>query len=403
MSDFVEVIHDRIKRPEDFPISTPEIKPIKKDNTKACKECRPISLNNLQDRVIISLTAKYFTELFDDYFLDCSYAFRAVKMVDGSKLVRTHHSAIEKIIEYRRLNISNKIFAAECDIQKFFDCVNHDLVLEALDSLSKEKDCHINATAYVLFKQYLNSYSFSSDVFPKNDTEYFDRFHLSGAKFKWVLNELKDSFYSSLVKESGNNLERLRIGVPQGGALSCFISNLLLHTVDKMVINQNDKDLLYLRFCDDMVILHTDKEKCESALIRYKEAIIGAKLLIHEPKEIHEYSKSFWKEKSKKPYEWGQVNSDKSKVPWLAFVGYQIKYNGDTRVRKKSFIKEKRKQKEQCNEVLHALNHHKDEENINIISKKSKRQHLFALENRLISMSVGRIKLYDESFVQSLC
>jgi hypothetical protein len=402
LAAFIKNIHSRINVPDSSQIKKPIIKAIKKENTKLCKECRPISLYDFEDRIIISLTAKYFTELFDDIFLDSSYAFRAVKKIGKTKIVKTHHDTINKIIDYQKERKEKTIYAAECDIQKFFDCVNHDLVLNLLKEYSAEHNISLNENALTIFKQYLNSYSFSNLVFPLNDSDYFKNNNLEGAKFKWVLNELRNEYYTN--SENHPNLENLRIGVPQGGALSCFISNLLLHAVDKMVEDPNDNELLYLRFCDDMILLHTDKQKCQNALERYEKEIKKLNLLIHTPQEINVYSKTFWlKTKSKSPYCWASKKDVKSNVPWLAFVGYQIKYDGSIRIRKRSFQKELKKQNDECSQILKALNRYRKHTNLNEISKKSRRQQLFALENRLISMSVGRVRLYEKDKAQNLC
>lgn len=93
---------------------------------------------------------------------------------------------------------------------------------------------------------------------------------------------------------------------------------------------------------------------------------------------------------------WSHKNLSKESVPWLGFVGYQIRYDGIIRVRKKSIEKEATKQKNEMLEVLKALNlTKKTSHQINENSRKSKHQQVFALENRLISMSVGRVKLYN--------
>ena len=396
LDEFLKRINERISNPSKESIKQPKIVAILKENTPSCKECRPISLyDDLEDKIIISQTAKYLTDLFDPYFLDCSYAFRSVK---GKKSPVTHHDTILKLCEYRSRHQSEDVYASECDIQKFYDCLNHIEILNAFDEFQKRNHVIVHPSAVTFFKQYLDSYSFSKDVYPLNKSGYF-KDKLLGCNFKWVEEELLTSFYPEQ-KEIG--LSNLKIGVPQGGAISCFISNLLLHSVDEGVIDKDDKELLYLRFCDDMVILHSNKAKCENALERYKSKIKELKILIHEPQSFDEYSKQFWgkKLKSKKPYKWGARSKGEPCVPWLSFVGYNIKYDGSIRVRWKSIKKELKKQKEESKTVLTALN--LDKSSLNATSKKSKRQQVFALQQRLISMSVGRISIFEERS-QTLC
>jgi hypothetical protein len=181
-----------------------------------------------------------------------------------------------------------------------------------------------------------------------------------------------------------------------------------MHIVDEALENKEDSGLLYLRFCDDMVLLHTDKEKCNEYLEKYKSTLEQLKLLVHPPKEIEVYNNSFWgsDSKSKAPHKWDDNNIDRANVPWLSFVGYQIRYDGAIRLRKAALKKEFNKQKEQCKIVAKALlikDKNGNIKNINLVSKKSRRQQLFALENRLISMSIGRVLLYDLNAQQTMC
>ncbi|WP_181308180.1 reverse transcriptase domain-containing protein [Rufibacter sp. XAAS-G3-1] len=378
-------------------LQPPETRPIKKEIEGGLTICRPISTYKLKERIIISLTAKYLIKSFDPIFRDSSLAFRATQ--PGAKLI-THHDAIEKILEYRKTN-EGAIWAAECDIKKFFDCINHRLIKLSFTCLSKKllvKGIDIAPKAKEVFVKYLNSYTFNKQVFTLNSNqEFFKKFKLENGCFEWPSSKLESEFYPV-------NLDKTAIGVPQGGAISCFIANLILHKVDDLVLRKRqDKDLLYLRFCDDMIILHTDKNKCQVALNHYLKGVKQIKLLVHEPAQISDYNKEFWETKSKAPYKWANKTEAKGNVPWLAFVGYQIKYNGFIRVRKKSLEAEIKKQGEKTNQVLKAVRA-TDKTNINKNSRKSFNQQVYAIESRLISMAVGRVALHnfkDKTF--SLC
>lgn len=383
----IKRIQQRAANPESFRIKAPTINPIKKNNAKTCEVCRPISLYDLEDRLLIRFTAKYLTDLFDPFFADCSYAFRSTK----AATLRTHHDTIARILTYKAQRPKSKIYAAEADLEKFFDTINHKIIYDSFEKFSQIVDNqggNISSNAKNIFYQYLASYTFNEDVLTKNDTDFFIPFNIHGGKFEWPIERLS-KIYSDINSE--------KIGVPQGGALSCLIANLVLHDVDEQVELQNaDSDLLYLRFCDDMLILHTDYTHCTNALNRYEEKLVSLNLLMHPPEFILEYDKQFWKAKSKRPYRWGSRATIKRNVPWLGFVGYQIRYDGIIRVRKKSLEKEASKQKDEMKEVLNALYLTKHTSHkINEHSRKSKKQQIFALKNRLISMSVGRVQLYD--------
>ncbi|GAB3560423.1 reverse transcriptase/maturase family protein [Spirosoma fluminis] len=398
--EFVDEILQCINNPTIFSINEPTIRPIKKDEKKRISECRALSLYSLRDRIIISLTAKYLTDLFDPFFLDCSYAFRSTK-----ERTVSHHDAITKILEYRNESAVH-LWASECDIMKFFDCVNHEVVLESLDFLVKENNIKLDNRVLTLFKSYLNSYSFNENVYKKNNTRYFIDFGLQGCCFPWPVEDLKIDFYENI------DIYSQRIGVPQGGAISCFIANLVMDSVDQLVINENsDSKLLYVRFCDDMIILHPEKEKCEKALDRYEKAVFNQKLLVHPAKPITNYSKEFWdkKIKSKKPYKWGNSRNTDN-IPWISFVGYQIRYDNKVRIRKHSLDKEINKQRKEINEILKVLeqkinNYYPENESVDVnsISRKSIHQQVHAARSRLISMSVGRVKLHNKDQKFGLC
>ncbi|MBK7506182.1 MAG: hypothetical protein IPI52_14345 [Bacteroidetes bacterium] len=87
-------------------------------------ECRPICLFNLKDRIILSITNKYLTRLFDDHFEDCSYAFRSKKNREGT-VILNHHDCIKEILDFRKRNLEKPLWVAECDMEKFYDTVNH--------------------------------------------------------------------------------------------------------------------------------------------------------------------------------------------------------------------------------------------------------------------------------------
>ncbi len=385
LQKFIITIQERASDPDSKYLKAPILKPIKKDNTKACKICRPISLYDLEDRILIGFTAKYLTDLFDPHLHDCSYAFRSTTVAN----VRTHHDTIKQIITYRKER--KNIYVAEADLEKFFDIINHNIIVDSLNKFISKVNLsgqEADKNSIKIFHQYLASYTFNKDVFIKNGTEFFVTFNIPGGRFEWPLQKLK-KIYQDLDAED--------IGIPQGGALSCLIANMVLHEVDEDVDSEpKDAELLYLRFCDDMVILHTNQSLCTDALNRYEQKIASLNLLMHPPEFILGYGKAFWQKKSKRPYHWSPKIFSENSVPWLGFVGYQIRYDGVIRVRKKSIEKEAAKQKNEMFEVLKALNlNEKTSHQINENSRKSRQQQVFALENRLISMSVGRVKLYN--------
>ncbi|MUH36208.1 hypothetical protein D9O36_10175 [Zobellia amurskyensis] len=384
-----------------YKITPPEIFPLPKSHKNGKHIYRPIAKFSLQDKIVTSLLSRYLTINFDSVFMDCSYAFRARK--NGK--VPNHHDSIIEILKYRKKK--KKLWVSECDIQKFFDTVQHGhlfkVFYETVHELD-EKGIHISPLAIKLFALFLDSYSFNKDVLPKNkQSNYFKFRGVPVGQFGWVENELIDIYSKDYIV---NN----RIGVPQGNAVSCFIANLILNNVDRTV-KAVDKDILYVRYCDDMVLAHPNRDICKHALEIYKQGISDNYLLYHEPKQFKNYNtkaKTFWKFKSKEPYYWGNKFLAEENVPWLSFVGYQINYKGEIRVRKSSIRKEIKKQVRETQRILISLGLDRNRNliDINKFSRKSKNQLLFSLQQRFISMSVGRITIYnfdDSDLNHGLC
>lgn len=362
-------------------------------------EYRPITIYGLHDRIITSITARYMIDFFDNYFYNCSFAFRSSQDKNN---IYNHHKCIQRINTYRESKES--LWVAECDIQKFFDTVNHkhlkNILLEHCNILHSKENKSIDPLALQVFDKFLESFAFNKDVYTKNgDDGWWAKSHLKPkSEFKWVEEGLTSTYGKEYLSQ--------RIGVPQGNALSCFVANLLMHNIDSKVL-ESDSNLLYVRFCDDMVVIHPDKKSCERALENYKNELIENYLIFHSPVKCSGYlekkaCKDFWKSKSKEPYHWNNPYKNSEAIPWLSFVGYQIKYSGEVRIRKQSIIKEKKKHVKEVQLVLKAIDH--DKGNLNSSSRLSKNQIVCSLHTRLISMSVGRIKFHNyKSKNQGLC
>ncbi|MEI6707233.1 MAG: reverse transcriptase domain-containing protein [Methylococcales bacterium] len=408
LNQFIEDIKNSVQSP-DYKISLPIIYPKPKKKSSELKQgekniCRPITLFNLKDRLILSFTNKYLTELFDEYFEDYSLAFRAVTLENGQKKIVSHHTAIQKIIAYKNKNPNNPLWVAECDMQKFYDSVNHKIIKTHFEELIKKVKNYypeINIDMpHNIFLKYLSCYSFNCNVLKLNDMKlvdsqkYWEGYKIVNGEFGWINNEpLFEKFYPEPI-------ENERIGVPQGGALSGLIANIVLDKADKQFIGS---DVFYIRFCDDMILMHPEKEICENNILIYEDILENLKLFPHNfcsPDDLtkHKIRKNhsklknitlstFWKHKSKSAYCWNTVENNG--FPWIGFVGYEIHMNGDIRVRKSSFEKELQKQDEVIADVRRAI---KDKKRVaDGMIKES-------VINRLIGMSVGRVELwnYDE-------
>ncbi len=419
ISEIIEVAirkECKIEKPTIFP----KLKEVKKKIGK--NECRPICIFSLKDRIILSLTNKFLTRLFDEHFQKSSFAFRYKRNDKGNIL--SHHDCVLEIVKYRKENLQSDLFVTECDMKKFYDTVNHTIAFELFNNLiEKSKRLYPNLELEkpcLIFSSYLKSFAFNIDIPKPTDNEYWKSYNIPNGEFEWICNEDLILQYHIDTKE--------RIGVPQGGALSGLIANIYLNQAD---IALKDFDILYQRFCDDMIIISKDFNTCYNAKSIYENELRKLKLFPHKFKEQNDLCKfelifgknhniilpnkipkwiiktirfvlkkriaidikPFWDGKSKGPYKWGQIENDA--FPWVGFVGYEVNFKGEIRVRKKSLHKELKKQKTIVKEIL---------DSIKTGMRKPKGTATESAINRLIGMSVGRIGLDNfEEVSTDLC
>ena len=388
LKDFVGNIQARVHE-EHFAFDVPVLFPDVKDECS----CRPLcKFESLEDSVILILANKYLTELFNGLFYEESLAFRSKRTYHGEEnCVTAHHHAIVRMKEYRKQFEGKRLYVSECDLQKFYDTVSHSVVRKCYYGLLKKaaketpglKFDEINR----VFEAYLRCYGFPKNVYCKNvDKNFWEENKIDEKQrcFKWV--------DTKLLAKSRRGLMRLQIGVPQGGALSGLIANMVLNSVDWQVKRKMTSSDLYLRYCDDMIIISTNKARCKKLFSIYYKGTKKLKLVPHEPEKTLKFGqKEFWKGKSKDAYPWAMGREEASE--WIGFVGYEMRRDGALRIRKKSFRKELDKQtKVVFEKTLDKIKNKKRVSNDSLLS---------SLESKLISMSVGKISVWNAPFMES--
>jgi len=374
---------------ESYEIQPPIIFPKLKDEIKKVgkNECRPICIFNLRDRIILSITNKFLTQLFDKYFQESAYAFRAKK--NSENQILSHHDCIRDILKFRKENEGTELFVVECDMKKFYDTVNQKIAKELFQELilkakSEQPELMLDFPIRI-FESYLNCFAFNANIPKPSDFNYWESYKIRNGEFSWIDDAEISSKYSDISEE--------RIGVPQGGALSGLIANIYLNQAD---VELKGLPILYQRFCDDMIIVSSNLDVCYIAKELYENSLHSLKLFPHKFKSEAELIsiggdklnyKKFWDGKSKGPYRWGKTEDQC--FPWIGFVGYEINYLGEIRVRKKSLDKELKKQKKIIKEIKNAIIEG---------MRKPKGTATESAINRLIGMSVGRIGIdnFDE-------
>lgn len=154
----------------------------------------------VRDRVLHHAVFRILYPIFDKGFIFDSYSCR---------LNKGTHKAVNRLEKFARIlskNNHRNIFALKCDIRKFFDSVNQDILLE----LVKKKIQDDNAI--------------------------------------WLVEKIIKSFEKDKDR-----------GLPLGNVTSQLFANIYLNELDQF-IKHKLKVKYYLRYCDDFIILGENKE-----------------------------------------------------------------------------------------------------------------------------------------------
>jgi len=168
---------------------------------------RPLGIPTVLDRLIQQAIAQVLGPIFDPGFSESSHGFRPG---------RSAHDAVRKVSGYIR---EGGRTAVDLDLSKFFDTVNHDVLMHRVARKVRDK------RVLSLIGKYLRAG----------------------------------------VMVNGH-LQKTTKGVPQGGPLSPLLANILLDDLDKELEKRGHR---FVRYADDFVILL----KSQSAAGRVKDNI----------------------------------------------------------------------------------------------------------------------------------
>jgi hypothetical protein len=198
--------------------------------------------------------------------------------------------------------------------------------------------------------------------------------------------------------------------LPQGGSFSTVLANLVLAAADRAVESVDDGQLFYARYCDDVVFVHPDEATCRRAMEAYAAALAKLDLPMHEVRPFvyrpmdgrgsprtarptHCVSRSsprteYYSIKSKGPFVWNDdVRGEVNCAPWVSFLGSQVRFDGETRIRKESIEKHIRSLGRETAEAVRELQ-------AGALADQPRpvvREWLGRIRNRLIAKGVGYV------------
>jgi retron-type reverse transcriptase len=188
---------------------------------------RIIHKAEVRDRVIHTLTARKLEEIYQKTFISHSFACQKER--------GTHRAlkSLEKMCRRQSRNYTRNFYYLKCDIKKFFDNVDHNILLDILRRTIKDK------------------------------------------KFIWLIGEILKSFHK----------DNIGAGLPLGNFTSQWFGNIYLHELDCFVKHKL-KAKHYVRYADDFVILGEDKKSLLKMLAEMQKFLADKLKLNFHPDKI---------------------------------------------------------------------------------------------------------------------
>ena len=183
---------------------------------------RKLGIPNVVDRIIQQAIAQELTPIFEPLFYENSYGYRPGKSAQ---------KAIQRVKEYAEQGYK---YAVEIDLSKYFDTLNHDLLMNMIREQVKDK------RVVELVKRYLKNGVMENGMFVKT-------------------------------KE----------GSPQGGPLSPLLANIYLNRFDW---EMSSRGVPVIRYADDIVLL-CRSERAGQRLLESSRRILEGKLKLRMNEE----------------------------------------------------------------------------------------------------------------------
>lgn len=369
LDQYVQSIRAEIGGTGEMSFSKPLLKTLYKNEKKQADgrvvvTYRPLSIYvELRDKIILAIASRYLASMFNWYLHPNLLSYRSARnFLDVKHHVTDFNDGIKLIRRFRESHSDKAIFVADCDIKKFYDIVNHDVARDCFGRMLDAADLTDEGKKQVMriLNAYLHSYNFYDNVYLKSQTANFWKMVKSRRanrnndeiyRFDWVG---EDEFAQCYGDKQTFLRHRNQIGVPQGGSLSLMIADVLLNDVDKTALGDDlpktvvagedsPRDSLFIRFCDDMVLMHTDADRCKTLINSYCQSLTDHKLIYHPftsvetVKDGKSTKGDFWKVKSHERFCWREGEGNAS--AWVGFLGYEMRCDGSVRLRKSNVQK----------------------------------------------------------------
>lgn len=197
-------------------------------------EKRPLGIPTIRDRVVQQALVNILEPIFEPGFHDCSYGFRPQ---------RDTHQAIAQV---RKGIAEGKEWIVDVDIRKYFDTVNHELLLDAVNEEISD------GSVLRLLRLFLES------------------------------GVMEDGICTATAE-----------GTPQGGVISPLLANIYLNRFDWEMA---EAGYAVVRYADDLVVICENEAEAHKAYAATTAIIEGSlRLRLHPEKTriVHHEKESF--------------------------------------------------------------------------------------------------------------
>lgn len=187
---------------------------------------RALGIPTITDRIAQQVVKNYLEPRFEKVFHENSFGYRPSKNA---------HQAISVVQENNR----HYNWVLDLDISNFFDEVNHELLMKALDLHVEEK---------------------------------WAKFYIT----RWLETPIQD--------KDGNLIQKFGKGTPQGGVISPLLANLYLHYVLDKWLTHNYPRLTFVRYADDVIIHCQNENEAKLMMVKLQERLLHCGLRMNETK-----------------------------------------------------------------------------------------------------------------------
>ncbi len=195
---------------------------------------RKLGIPTVSDRVAQEVVKAYIEPRLEKVFVAKSYGYRPHKNA---------HQALENVRE----NVRQYAWVIDMDIKSFFDEVDHELLMKAVERHVSEK----------WVKMYIR---------------------------RWLETPIQTK--DGMVQKTGQ-------GTPQGGVISPLLANLFLHYVIDKWLEKQYPTVTFVRYADDVIVHCISEEQSQNVLEGIKQRLKECKLRLSEEKTKITYCQDY--------------------------------------------------------------------------------------------------------------